>query len=130
MDMKKIFLSIAFFCFLSIIFIPILASAQTPIVPSCPTATGCTIKDFFTMLTNIYKFIVLDIATPLAVLAAAVGGIFMMISAGNPQLLGMGKKILYSAIIGLVLVFASWVIINFILTTIGFTGNWQNPFGG
>jgi len=127
--MKKIFLSFAFFCFLSIIFIPILANADGLVPCGNAGQTACTIKDFFTMAVNIYTFIVLQIASPLAIIAMIVGGIFMMVSAGNPGLMATGKKILYSAIIGLVLVFASWLIIDFILTTIGFTGNWQNPFG-
>lgn len=50
----------------------------------------------------------------------------MMISAGNPDLMNKGKQILKWAIIGLVLVFGSWVIIDFILKTIGFTKeNWS-----
>jgi len=71
------------------------------------------------MAGKIYNFIVKDIATPLAVLAITIGGILMLISAGNPNLLSLGKKIMYAAIIGLVLVWCSYLIINFILTTIG-----------
>jgi len=65
---------------------------------------------FFQMLTTIYNFIVWILATPLAVIALIIGGILMMISAGNPNLMGTGKKILYSAIIGLALVFCSYLI--------------------
>ena len=66
------------------------------------------------------------IATPLAVIALIVGGIFIMISAGNPNLLGNGKKILYAAIIGLALVWGSWLIIDFILHTIGYDQSWSS----
>lgn len=89
-----------------------------------PCDTNCKIGDFFTMLVNVYKFIVFKIATPLAIIAITIGAIFMLISAGNPNLFGTGKKILWVAIIGLVLVFGSYAIIGFILTTIGFHGNW------
>ena len=68
------------------------------------------------------------IATPLAVIALTIGGIFMLISAGNPNLFNTGKKIVYAAIIGLVLVFCSWLIVNTILSIIGYQGNWSNPF--
>lgn len=113
------------------IFIPLLVKAD--IVPCNPTCdengncTGqCTINDFFTLLVNIYQFIVFDIATPLAVIALTVGAVFMIVSAGNPGLMGTGKKIFYAAIIGLVLVFCSWLIINFILVTLlGYSlGSW------
>ena len=76
---------------------------------------ACGINDFFSYAWKYLSFYVIDIATPLAVIALIVGGIFMMISAGNPNLMGTGKKILYAAIIGLVLVFCSLIIINFIL---------------
>ncbi|MCX6721835.1 MAG: hypothetical protein NTY04_01410, partial [Candidatus Staskawiczbacteria bacterium] len=89
--------------------------------PTCP----CGITDFFTFLNNIYQFIILGIATPLAIIAITIGGIILLLSAGNPNLAGLGKKILYAAIIGLALVFCSWVIINSILTILGYTGTWS-----
>ncbi len=136
--MKKIFLSIVLFCLLSIIFVPFPANATcgdgSGIVNCGCAADGsdaCTIGDFFTMLAKIYDFIVKMIATPLAVIALTVGGIMILISAGNPNLAGTGKKILYAGIIGLVLVFCSWLIINFILCTVlgyssGGSCNWSS----
>jgi hypothetical protein len=116
--MKKIYLPIILFCLLSIIFVPVLVKAG--IVPC--NGPDCTIDKFFEMLGGIYNFIVKDIATPLAVIAVTVGGILMLISAGNPNLMSTGKKVFYSGIIGLVLVFCSYLIIKFILTAIGYTG--------
>jgi hypothetical protein len=80
---------------------------------SCP----CEIGDFFSTLVYIYNFIVIYIATPLAVIALIIGGVLLMISAGNPNLATKGKQILWAAIIGLVLVFGSYLIIDFILCT-------------
>jgi len=88
----------------------------------------CDINAFFTLLKNIYDFIVFQLATPLAILAIAIGGILVLISAGNPNLAGLGKKILFAAIMGLVLVFGSWLIINAILSMVGFTKDWTQPF--
>jgi type IV secretory pathway VirB2 component (pilin) len=122
--MKKFSLIITlFFLFL----VPVIASAQplgkNPIVPC---TDNCQIKDFFTMLVNIYRFIVWDIATPLAIIALIVGGILMLISAGNPNLADTGRKILWVAVIGLILVFASYMIISFIMKTLGYSlGAWD-----
>lgn len=131
--MKKILISIALVCLLAVIFVPFLVKASGGLVPCNPTCDKdgncrgeCDICSFFQMLVNIYKFIVFDIATPLAIIALIVGGVFMMISAGNPNLMGTGKKILYAAIIGLFLVFASYLIIDFILNTIGYTQDWSS----
>ena len=134
--MKKIFR--VFFVSLAFLFLgfsQILAAecgpngdpSATGLVP-CGISCECTITNFFVMLTNIYDFIVWWIAAPLAILALTIGGIFILISAGNPNLQGTGKKIVYAAIIGLVLVFCSWIIIDFILKAVGYAGNWSNPF--
>ena len=124
--MKKIFaISILSFALL-ISLMPVLTHAA---LVTC-TGEDCTIQKFFEMLTGIYKFLILQIATPLAIIALIIGAIFMMISAGNPALHSTGKKIVYTAIIGLALVLCSFLIINFILVDIlKFKGSWANPFG-
>jgi hypothetical protein len=114
MNSKKIFLPIILLYLLSIIFVPLLAKAA---IVTCD-GPNCTIDKFFEMLGNIYSFIV-QIATPLAVIALTVGGILMMISAGNPNLMSIGKKVFWSAVIGLALVLATKAIINFILSAMG-----------
>ncbi len=127
--MKKNILIVFVLLFLVVLIAPIGTTAQTfnpkvGLVPCGKAANGsdaCTILDFFGMLARIYSFIVWNIATPLAVLALTIGGIFMMISAGNPNLFSKGKEILKWAIIGLVLVFGSWLIIDFILGAIGYS---------
>ena len=123
--MKK---SILFFFLIAIIFIPIFVFAQG-LVPCGNASDGsdaCTINDFFTMLVRVYEFIVKMIATPLAVIALIVGAIFMMVSAGDPGIFGKGREIIKWAIIGLFLVWGSFLIIDFILKTIGFLGNWSS----
>ena len=141
--MKKIVFSILVLFLLSALIVPVFASAIDPIVPqtcsigtpakccgdnppcknaSCP----CGIGDFFQLLVNIYKFIVVWLATPLGIIAIMVGGIMIMVSAGNPNLMGTGKKILYAAIIGLILAYGSYAIINFILkVALGYNGAWD-----
>ena len=126
--MKKIILPIILFYLLLFIIIPAIVDAQGIVPCGNPGEKACTITDFFTLLTNIYSFIIWSIATPLAIIAIIVGAIFMMISGGNPNLMSRGKEILKLAIIGLVLVFGSYLIIDFILKTLGFTQNWQSPF--
>jgi hypothetical protein len=129
--MKKIFLIISFvLIFLFLVIEPVSAlCVEYPwgLVPcgrytdakgnlTCP----CEIGHFFLMLVNIYQWVVWWLATPLAVLMLTIGGIMILISAGNPNLVGLGKKILWVSIIGLVLVFCSWLIIDFIMSTLGY----------
>ena len=130
--MKKIFLAIAVLFSLSIITAPFMIRADG-LVPTCGptcnesgvcTGSPCGICDFFKMVVNIYNFIVTGIATPLAVIALIIGGICILVSAGNPNLSGTGKKIIYAALIGLALVFCSYLIINSVLAALGYTGTW------
>ena len=131
--MKKNILIVLVLLFVVILIAPqiIIARGFNPekgIVPCGKAANGsdaCTITDFFVMLAIIYDFIVKWIATPLAVLMLVIGGVLMLISAGNPVLLKKGQDFFWAAIIGLVLVFCSWLIINFIMTALGYQGAWN-----
>ena len=123
--MKKAFLLISLF-FLILFLIPVLTNAvpaQEPLVPC--NGPNCTIESFFIMLARIFNFIVWYIATPLAILSLTIGGVMILISAGNPQWLQTGKETIKWAIVGLVLVFCSWLIVNFILGALGYTKAWN-----
>lgn len=98
--------------------------SATGLVP-CGLTCSCTISNFFVMLGRIFNFLMTMIVAPLATLMLIVGGIMILISAGNPGLATKGKQTLYLAIIGMALAFGSWVIINFILTTLGYAGAWN-----
>jgi len=129
--MKKIFLSAGLLFFLLLVFFtPILANAactgpngEKGLIDCGCSPTGddaCTICDFFSTLVKIYDFIVKMIATPLAIIALTIGGVLIMISAGNPTLMSKGKTIFWSAVIGLVLVFCSYLIIATVLGILGY----------
>ena len=127
-----------FWVFFTVLLLPLILPALAQ-ASQCAGATGlvpcginatcpCEIQDFFVMLARIFDFAIKWIVTPLAVLMLTIGGILILISAGNPNLAGLGKKTLYAAIIGLVLAFGSWLIISFVLNAIGYTGNWSQLY--
>ena len=62
-----------------------------------------------------------DIATPLLVIALLVAGFFWLTSAGSEEKVSKGKSILFSAVIGFIIVFGAWLIVNTLLTTLGQT---------
>lgn len=124
--MKKIFFAIIIF---SILVLPFAVNAadglcndgQGGIVP-CGNTEGCPCKlgHFFVMLNSIYAFIVKTIAAPLATIAIVVGAVMMIFSAGNPSTFQRGRQIIIYAIVGLVLAFASMIIIKAILSAMGY----------
>ena len=55
----------------------------------------------------------------IAVLMLIIGGVMFFFAGASPNILGRAKGIITSVIIGLVLIFAAWVIVNTILTKSG-----------
>lgn len=70
--------------------------------------------------------IILGIVGSLALLMFVYGGLMFLISSGSSEKVGKAKNILIAATIGLVIVFASFVIIRLVLDTMGIT--WDGTY--
>jgi hypothetical protein len=125
--MSKIFPILGILFILSIASLPLFAfgadaPTNTGLVQCDGVTVKCDAKQLNSLFSRILRFIVLDIATPLAVIAMIVGGLMMVMSPGNPSLATKGRQILITAVIGLLLAWCTDIIINTILTAIGATG--------
>lgn len=88
-----------------------------------PTDCGdYAISDFLALAINISKF-VFGIIGSLTLLMFVYGGVMFLISAGSADKVGQAKKIITAAVVGLLIVFGSWLIINFVFKAMGL--NWQ-----
>ncbi|MDP3998188.1 MAG: pilin [bacterium] len=65
---------------------------------------------------------VLGVVGSLALVMFIYGGITWMISAGNQEQVTKGKNILIWATIGIVIIFTSYALVRFVLTTVTATG--------
>ncbi len=81
---------------------------------SNPLGTTRTISD---VLINFTKWL-LGIAGVIALLALIVGGVRMILAFGREDMVASSKKIIYWAIIGLVVIVASYAIINIVVNDI------------
>jgi len=91
--------------------------------PKCPEGTNCgnyTLNDMARTAITISQFI-LSIVGSLALLAFVAGGLMMMLSAGNPEWVTRGKQTIIGAVIGLAIVFTSYMIIQLVFTSLGIT---------
>jgi len=79
--------------------------------------------DDFTLIAINASRIVLGLIGSLALLMFIYGGVLFLISAGSSESVGKAKKVIVAAVIGLVIVFASFLIIKFVLGTMGITWN-------
>lgn len=66
---------------------------------------------------------ILGLVGSLALLMFVYGGFMFLISAGSSDKIGQAKKIIVAAVIGLIIVFSSYLIIRFVSQTIGV--DWQ-----
>jgi hypothetical protein len=93
---------------------------QARLVPcGGPNQPACQICHLFEMLDRIIDFVLFYIVFPLAVLLIVIGGGMFMLSGGDPQTINNAKSILFSTIIGLVIIFSSWLLVNTFMTGIG-----------
>ena len=81
----------------------------------------CTFCDFLTLIQNILNYIWWVITPFVIVIALIWGGALMFISStqGNVTQAQRGKKIIFNTLVGFVLVFGAWLIIDTIIKILG-----------
>ncbi|MFH1030575.1 MAG: hypothetical protein V1770_04935 [bacterium] len=82
---------------------------------------ACTLDDILVLAVKLINYM-LAIAGSLGLLFFVYGGFTWLISAGNSDKVSKGKEILSSAALGILVVLASWMIVNFVYTTLLGTG--------
>lgn len=88
-----------------------------------PYNTGeYTLNDIIIVAIGASRWI-LGIVGALALAMFIYGGVLFLLSAGSSDKIGQAKKIIVAAVIGLIIVFASYLIIKFVLASLGL--NWQ-----
>lgn len=121
------------FCVLAGLFLFVNVS-QASLVDSVPCAqagsANCSLDDFLRVGINAV-LIIYGVAGSLALLFFIYGGIMWLVSAGNPERVKKGTEIIKNAVIGLVIIFSSYMIINSILGYTGFKGSkvWSDTSG-
>lgn len=118
---KKIFFKsiISWLILIIILFIGINLVDAQGIVPS-PSGGGngdYTINDFIVLAVNISQWI-LGIVGSLTLVMFVWGGVMFILSGGASDKVNQAKKIIVAAIVGLIIVFSSWLIIRFSISTI------------
>lgn len=91
--------------------------ALAKLVPDCSGA-GCGWSDLIQLAINVINFIVKIVVPPVAGLLIVWGGIILLTSGGNEQRVGEGKKIITNVVIGLIIVYTSWLVVNTLLNVL------------
>ncbi len=89
-----------------------------------PNGTQCSLNAFLRLGLSVSQYI-LGIVGALTLLMFIVGGVMMMLSGGSSDKVKKGKDILFGSVVGLAIVFSSYLIIQF--TTDKLLGGSFNP---
>jgi len=123
---KKFIIALAFIAAISIsAMITPSVSAQTSIIDneSSDYQDGSYDLDDMVLIVIRASKIILGIVGSLALLMFIYGGIMFLISSGSSDKITKAKDILVAAVIGLIIVFGSFLIIKYVLQVIGI--NWD-----
>lgn len=94
---------------------------------NCIEGRACQLCHFFVLLDNIIHFVFRSIVLPLATLLLVVAGAMFFLYAESPERINQAKSLLLAVIIGLVLIFAAFLIIGTFLNIIGLA-HWTENF--
>lgn len=85
---------------------------------TCRGEGNCELKDFAQLTVNVAQWI-LGVTGSLTLLAFVYGGVLFLISAGSSERITKAKQAIVGAVIGLIIVFASYMIIGFVFKALG-----------
>lgn len=97
-------------------------------MPACAQDGNCQLNDVVNTGISVVQFI-LGISGTVALLMFIYGGFLWVTSAGNSEKVNQGKSAVSNAVIGLVIVFASYTLITYGLSAFGVSDQF-NPLGG
>jgi len=96
--------------------VPCGRKTDDPITTDICECYPCELCHIFVLFKRIVDWVTVYIIIPLAILMFVVGGVFLLTAAGDPGRISGGKKILKTTIMGLIIIFVAWVIVNTIVT--------------
>lgn len=98
------------------------SSSGSTLVPACP-AGGCGFDELMKLINKVINFLLFTIAVPLAAIIFAYAGFLLITAGGDPAKATKAKAIIKNLLIGFIIALAAWLIINTILSTLGFQGS-------
>lgn len=121
--MKKKYLHhfIAIFLIFSSLLIINSVAAQGGLIPA-PSGGGegdYTLNDFIVLAVNVSQ-IILGLVGSLSLIMFVYGGVVFILSGGSSEKISQAKKIIVASVVGLIIVFSSWLIIKFAVETLGY----------
>ena len=90
--------------------------------PIVPCTDDCTLCDLWHLASNIINFLSFNLAIPMAILLFVAAGVIFLISGGSEEKVALARSIFTNTVIGLVIIFCSWMLIDTLIKSIGGSG--------
>ena len=88
--------------------------------PSTPEIEGaCTRCDSFKLAHNVISFILYGLVPPVAAVLFIYGGLVILLAGARLEWISHGKKVFWNTFLGLVIIMASWLIVNTFIQSFG-----------
>jgi len=87
--------------------------------PGIDYTRSCTRCDAFKLAENVIDFGLKGIVPPVAAVLFVTGGLVILLSGAKPEWITFGKKIFWNTFIGLLIILASWLIVNTFIQSFG-----------
>ena len=102
----------------------------TQLIP-CGTTANSTLcegaggwDNLMKLINNIVSFVLFKLAMPIAAIMFAYAGFELLTAGGEVSKMTKAKKIFMNVALGLIFAAAAWLIVNTLLTILGYTGKW------
>ncbi len=119
-NVKKFLITLVVF---SILMLPVLSFAAG-LVPCDGVTSKCGFDELIKLVNNVINFILYYMVIPICAIMFAYAGFELVTSGGSTEKRGLAKKVFTNAAIGLIIAFAAWLIINLLLSILGYNGSW------
>ncbi len=85
----------------------------------------CEFDDVVTLIHNLMNFILINLSIPIAAIMFVYAGFLMLVPGGESgSKRSKAKNIFTNAVLGLLLVVGAWLIVNTLLSILGYDGSW------
>ena len=85
---------------------------------------ACDWNGLMSLINTVIHFLLFYMAIPIAAIMFAYAGFELVSSGGSTEKRGIAKKVFTSAVIGLILAVAAWLIVSTVLSILGYEGSW------
>jgi hypothetical protein len=102
---------------------PAFSFAENFVLIPCKGA-DCDFNALMALINNVIHFVLFYMAVPIAAIMFFYAGFMMVTSAGSSESKTKAKNIFSSAVYGLVIAAAAWLIVRTILSILGYEGAW------